>query len=111
MEFESFQVGPIGDLIRAGGEPFAWVTVGITLPQDETGAYPDIEIKVPIRYGRDWSVDRIQQVTFEKAKKSIEQALRLFAQHGLEGLQRHNDERMTTEATQVGEFLLNIPAP
>ena len=110
MEFESFQVGPIGDLIRAGGEPFAWVTVGITLPQDGTGAYPDIEIKVPIQYGRDWSVDRIQQAAFAKAKKSIEQALGLFAQHGLEGLQRQNDEREAAEATQVGEFRLDLPA-
>ena len=86
MELESFSIGPIGQLVTE--RRFGWVPVYVSLTDGETGAHPSIEIRVPIQYKGNWTIDQLRAVAFDKAQAVMSEVQTLMNQHGMDGLQK-----------------------
>ena len=102
LEFTGFQIGPISDLKTE--DQFGWVPIQIFFSDSETKTGPSVTFEIAVQYERSWTVDHIRQAAFERAQALLAETTRLFAQHGLEGLQQLHDEHGAAEA-QLGSLL------
>ena len=107
MEFNGFTIDSIGDLITE--DRFGWVSVNISFTDAETNACPFVEIRVPIQYQRDWTLNQVREAAFQKAKQVLAAINVLLAQRDLEGLQQLADDLKEKRAREVGEFLSSEP--
>ena len=96
MEFRSFQISRIGDLLT--NDQFGWVAIDMSFSDDATKAYPDVEVKVPIQYTRNQTIDEIHKAAFGKALLVIQQAAKVLSEEGLENLRERSDQAQKSEA-------------
>ncbi len=97
MKFQDFQIGSIGDLITE--DKFGWINVWVSFTDEETNAHSSIEVKVPIKYDRDWTLDEVRRLALEKARLVLAAATGLLGEHDLAGLQRLHDEFEAEQAS------------
>lgn len=102
LEFASFDIGPIGDLQPSVGS-FAWVPVYIRFHDTDLDAYPSVEIKVPMKYERSWTIDEVRAAAYEAAKKAIAVTSQLFSNNDMAGMQNLQEEKDRASAEESAE--------
>lgn len=108
MEVENVQIGTVSDLSTS--DRFGWVTVNADLKDGEFDVTHSIEVKVAVRYERDWTIQRVQETAFEKAKSALRIVSQQFDNRSLGEFQRERDEREAAQEAQVSEFRLELPS-
>ena len=103
MKFEDLQIESISDLMTE--DQFGWVNVSISFTEQELNAHPSINIRVPIKYDRGWTLDEVRAVAVERASRVLAAATDLFDGHNLTELQRLHDEFEAEQASVAGPLL------
>ena len=104
LEIESFKIESIGNMLKVGDDEFAWVKAYISFNEQETTAHPSIQMEIPIRYERSWTVGKVREVAFEKARRIIAETNNLFGKNSLEELQNSQDGREQKESAKLEEM-------
>lgn len=93
IDIDHFSIGQIGDILAVGDDSFGWVTVEISFKWDANTAHPSFDIRVPIEYRRDWTVDQVRAAAWERAVAVVRFLADRPALDDLAGFQSLSDER------------------